>query len=192
MLVHTPLTVRAAELQQLYGGLTLATLSVDERLDVLLHVKWVSKEWDSSVTRELVELIDREADLLNRWGLGGCRGCRTAAGCCRLLRVLPGRDHCSQPCMWARTACACGHVGKRVIECLPPCTVPSLTTAPVCVLFVSSRGRSPKTLGGLRKRIAGLFLTCCQNPAFNPEAARLRVNAIGPNGPEAFEYVMDL
>jgi hypothetical protein len=57
---------------------------------------------------------------------------------------------------------------------------------------VSSRGRSPKTLGGLRKRIAGLFLTCCQNPAFNPEAARLRVNAIGPNGPEAFEYVMDL
>lgn len=71
VLVHTPLTVRAAELQQLYRGLTLASLSLDERLDVLLHVKWVSKEWDSGVTRELVELIDREADLLNRWGRGG-------------------------------------------------------------------------------------------------------------------------
>lgn len=66
VLVHTPLTVRAAELQQLYRGLTLPSLSLDERLDVLLHVKWVSKEWDTSVTRELVELIDREADLLNR------------------------------------------------------------------------------------------------------------------------------
>lgn len=66
VLVHTPLTVRAAELQQLYRGLTLATLSLDERLDVLLHVKWVAKEWDNTVTRELVGLIDREADLLNR------------------------------------------------------------------------------------------------------------------------------
>lgn len=66
VLVHTPLTVRAAELQQLYCGLTLPSLSLDERLDVLLHVKWVAKEWDSSATRELVELIDREADLLNR------------------------------------------------------------------------------------------------------------------------------
>jgi hypothetical protein len=46
-------------------------------------------------------------------------------------------------------------------------------------------------LDGLRKRIAGLFLTCCQHPAFNPEAARLRVNAVGPNGPEAFEYVLE-
>jgi hypothetical protein len=66
VLVHTPLTVRAAELQQLYRGLTLPSLSLDERLDVLLHVKWVSKEWGTSVTCELVELIDREADLLNR------------------------------------------------------------------------------------------------------------------------------
>lgn len=66
MLVHTPLTVRAAELQQLYRGLTLDSLSLDERLDVLLHVKWVAREYDCSTTRELVELIDREADLLNR------------------------------------------------------------------------------------------------------------------------------
>lgn len=66
VLVHTPLTVRAAELQQLYRGLMLSALSLDERLDVLLHVKWVAKEYDCRLTRELVELIDREADLLNR------------------------------------------------------------------------------------------------------------------------------
>lgn len=73
VLVHTPLTVRAAELQQLYRGLTLPSLSLDEQLDVLLHVKWVAKEWDCGVTRELVELIDREADLLNRWDREGGR-----------------------------------------------------------------------------------------------------------------------
>lgn len=69
--MHTPLTVRAAELQQLYRGLTLDSLCLDERLDVLLHVKWVAKEYDCGTTRELVELIDREADLLNRWGWVG-------------------------------------------------------------------------------------------------------------------------
>jgi hypothetical protein len=68
VLVHTPLTVHAAELQQLYHGLTLSSLSTDERLDVLLHVKWVVREWDCAATRELLELIDREADLLNRCG----------------------------------------------------------------------------------------------------------------------------
>jgi hypothetical protein len=41
-------------------------LTLDERLDVLLHVKWTVKEFDCSLTRELVELIDREADLVNR------------------------------------------------------------------------------------------------------------------------------
>ncbi|MEW5304031.1 MAG: hypothetical protein WDW36_006666 [Sanguina aurantia] len=64
--VHTPFTTRAKELQQLYRGLNLPALSIDERLDVLLHVKWTVKEFDCNLTRELVELIDREADLLNR------------------------------------------------------------------------------------------------------------------------------
>lgn len=39
---------------------------MDERLDVLLHVKWTVKEFDCDLTREIVDLIDREADLLNR------------------------------------------------------------------------------------------------------------------------------
>ena len=35
-------------------------------LDVLLHVKWTVKEFDCNLTREMVDLIDREADMLNR------------------------------------------------------------------------------------------------------------------------------
>jgi hypothetical protein len=41
--VHTPFTTRAKELMQLYTGLNLPTLTMDERLDVLLHVKWTVK-----------------------------------------------------------------------------------------------------------------------------------------------------
>jgi len=64
--VETPFTVRARELMDLYHGLGTPMLSVDERLDVLLHVKWTVKEFDCILTRDIVELIDREADLLNR------------------------------------------------------------------------------------------------------------------------------
>lgn len=64
--VHTPFTTRARELMELYNGLRMAGLSIDERLDVLLHVKWTVKEFDCNLTREIVSLIDREADLLNR------------------------------------------------------------------------------------------------------------------------------
>lgn len=64
--VHTPFTTRAKELTDLYSGLRLPLLTVDERLDVLLHVKWTVKEFDCNLTREVVDLIDREADMLNR------------------------------------------------------------------------------------------------------------------------------
>ena len=47
-------------------GLRLPLLTIDERLDVLLHVKWTVKEFDCNLTRDVVELIDREADMLNR------------------------------------------------------------------------------------------------------------------------------
>lgn len=39
---------------------------LDQRLDVLLQVKWLCKEFDSELTREIISLIDREADLLAR------------------------------------------------------------------------------------------------------------------------------
>ena len=64
--VHTPFTTRAKELLDLYNGLNLPLLSIDERLDVLLHVKWTVKEFDCNLTRDIVDLIDREADMLNR------------------------------------------------------------------------------------------------------------------------------
>jgi len=64
--VQTPFTTRAKELKDLYNGLRVPLLSVDERLDVLLHVKWTAKEFDCNLTREIVDLVDREADMLNR------------------------------------------------------------------------------------------------------------------------------
>ena len=41
--VHTPFTTRAKELMDLYNGLRLPYLTIDERLDVLLHTKWTVK-----------------------------------------------------------------------------------------------------------------------------------------------------
>ncbi len=64
--IETPFTIRAKELWDLYEGLNSSTFSVDERLDVLLHVKWSVKEFDCILTRDISDLIDREADLLNR------------------------------------------------------------------------------------------------------------------------------
>ena len=58
---------RAGEVRGLYRGLQLQGLTAGERLDVLLHVKFRAKEFDCSLTRELVQLIDREADLINRY-----------------------------------------------------------------------------------------------------------------------------
>lgn len=64
--VHTPWTHRAKELQALFAGLEAPLLGVEERLEVLLDVKWTVQEFDCRLTRELVELLDREADLLRR------------------------------------------------------------------------------------------------------------------------------
>lgn len=67
MLVHTPFTTRAKQLGQLYVATMSPAASLEERLDVLLHVKWTIKEYDCDLTRQLVDLIDREADMLNRY-----------------------------------------------------------------------------------------------------------------------------
>ena len=85
----TPYTVRATQLKDLYHSLTTNGMTNDERLDVLLTLKCTVKvcacvhssllfsldspppslslkEHDCELTRELVSLIDREADLLVR------------------------------------------------------------------------------------------------------------------------------
>ena len=64
--VHTPFTTRAKELMEIYNGLRLTNVPLDERLDILLNTKWTVKEFECDLTKEIVDLIDREADMLNR------------------------------------------------------------------------------------------------------------------------------
>ncbi|KAI8834000.1 hypothetical protein BJ741DRAFT_550779 [Chytriomyces cf. hyalinus JEL632] len=66
VLVDTPNTIRARELRDLYHALNVSLLSIDERLQILLHVKYTVKEFDCVLTREIVELINREGDLVSR------------------------------------------------------------------------------------------------------------------------------
>ncbi len=78
-LVQTPATQRAKELLDLFNALqntgkaanttgsgATSTTVIDERLDCLLHVKWTVLEFDSALTKDIADLTDREADLLNR------------------------------------------------------------------------------------------------------------------------------
>lgn len=64
--VHTPFTLRAKELMEIYYGLKLKKVTIDERLDILLNTKWTIKEYNTELTHEIEELIDREADMINR------------------------------------------------------------------------------------------------------------------------------
>lgn len=64
--VHTQFTVRARELSELYAGLSAEIGDVNERLEVLTNVKWTCEEFRCVLTRDIVELCNREADLLNR------------------------------------------------------------------------------------------------------------------------------
>eukprot|EP00828_Plagiopyla_frontata_P006975 TRINITY_DN1318_c0_g1_i1.p2 TRINITY_DN1318_c0_g1~~TRINITY_DN1318_c0_g1_i1.p2 ORF type:complete len:150 (-),score=28.56 TRINITY_DN1318_c0_g1_i1:146-595(-) len=61
-----PFTIRAKELMDIYYGLKLRKISIDERLDILLNTKWTVNQYDEELTREIQELIDREADMINR------------------------------------------------------------------------------------------------------------------------------
>ena len=93
--VQTPLTARARELAQLYHGLRLPLVSLEERLDVLLHVKWTVKEFDCALTRELVDLVrslTRE-DMITKHQFALCRpGAPKSPGACALAVVLVRAD----------------------------------------------------------------------------------------------------
>lgn len=39
---------------------------MNQRLDVLLKVKWIVQPFNDVLAKDIIELIDREADLLNR------------------------------------------------------------------------------------------------------------------------------
>lgn len=64
--VHTTSTYKAKELLTLYKSLMAPFTTVDERLETLLQVKWTVKPFSGQLVREIMELVDREADLLNR------------------------------------------------------------------------------------------------------------------------------
>ena len=51
--VHTPFTIRAKELMDIYYGLKLRKISIDERLDILLNTKWTVNQYDEELTREI-------------------------------------------------------------------------------------------------------------------------------------------
>ncbi|KAG8524531.1 IQ and ubiquitin-like domain-containing protein [Galemys pyrenaicus] len=64
--LDTQFTIRARELQTIYKCIMLRNISQDERLDVLLTLKHTVKEHDCKLTQEILELIDREVDLMMR------------------------------------------------------------------------------------------------------------------------------
>ncbi|EDV24503.1 uncharacterized protein TRIADDRAFT_25964, partial [Trichoplax adhaerens] len=64
--MDTAYTIRAKQLRDLYTSIVMKYLTQEERLDVLMTLKHTVKEHDCKLTREIVELTDREADLLTR------------------------------------------------------------------------------------------------------------------------------
>nr|XP_012329524.1 IQ and ubiquitin-like domain-containing protein isoform X2 [Aotus nancymaae] len=64
--MDTQFTIRARELQNIYKGIMLKNISQDERLNVLLTLKHTVKEHECKLTQEILELIDREVDLMMR------------------------------------------------------------------------------------------------------------------------------
>ncbi|XP_058622361.1 IQ and ubiquitin-like domain-containing protein isoform X2 [Onychostoma macrolepis] len=64
--MDTQFTIRAKELRDLYSSIIQAQFTNDERLDVLLSLKHTVKEHKCKLTQDIVDLIDREVDLLMR------------------------------------------------------------------------------------------------------------------------------
>jgi hypothetical protein len=64
--VTTPHTTRAAALSVLFLKLQETKMTIDERLDLLMSVKTVVTERPADITSEIKQLINREADTINR------------------------------------------------------------------------------------------------------------------------------
>ncbi|OXB71202.1 UNVERIFIED_CONTAM: hypothetical protein H355_010138 [Colinus virginianus] len=59
-------TLRARELLEIYHSVSMNDIPKDERRDVLLMLRGTVKEHECKLTQEIVELIDREVDLMSR------------------------------------------------------------------------------------------------------------------------------
>ncbi|NWR64767.1 IQUB protein, partial [Bucorvus abyssinicus] len=64
--VDTQYTLRARELFEVYSSVSVNDVPKDERIDVLLTLRRTVKEHECKLTLEIVELIDREVDLMSR------------------------------------------------------------------------------------------------------------------------------
>ncbi|KAL2623525.1 hypothetical protein R1flu_003730 [Riccia fluitans] len=64
--VRTLGTARASDLLHLYEALAKPVGSNDDRMGVLGYVKWTVQVFNCPLTREILDLIEREADLMNR------------------------------------------------------------------------------------------------------------------------------
>uniref|UniRef100_A0A8D0HRG4 IQ motif and ubiquitin domain containing n=1 Tax=Sphenodon punctatus TaxID=8508 RepID=A0A8D0HRG4_SPHPU len=64
--MDTQFTLRARDLLEIYRSISMKDLPQEERLDVLLTLKHTVKEHECKLSQDIVELIDREADLMMR------------------------------------------------------------------------------------------------------------------------------
>ncbi|XP_062465680.1 IQ and ubiquitin-like domain-containing protein isoform X3 [Pezoporus occidentalis] len=64
--MDTQFTLRARELLEIYCSISMSDIPQDERIDVLLTLKRTVKEHECKLTQEIMELIDREIDLMSR------------------------------------------------------------------------------------------------------------------------------
>ncbi|KAI1888435.1 hypothetical protein AGOR_G00185110 [Albula goreensis] len=64
--MDTQSTIRARELHELYSSLNTQYRNPKDRLGVLLSLRDTIKEHDCKLTQEIMQLIDREADLMTR------------------------------------------------------------------------------------------------------------------------------
>ncbi|NXW83480.1 IQUB protein, partial [Alopecoenas beccarii] len=64
--MDTPNILRARELLEIYNSISMNDIPKDERIDVLGILRLTVKEHECKLTQEIVELIDREVDLMSR------------------------------------------------------------------------------------------------------------------------------
>ncbi|KAK2517028.1 Iqub [Columba livia] len=64
--MDTPNILRARELLEIYNSISMNDIPKDERMDVLGILRLRMKEHECKLTQEILELIDREVDLMSR------------------------------------------------------------------------------------------------------------------------------
>ena len=160
---------RASELGVLYRTVVATNgADLDARLAALMAVQAAvraapggasgSGSGSAAGAKELMQLIDREVDLLNRWASWPWHACNSQAA--RQPPALP--------------------LGLLVSAAPSTLLLHALHGAGLA----ARRGRSPAGMEGLRQRISNCFLELLKAPSFNPEAAVLGA-ALGGGGGRA-------